>query len=334
MHKEIFEGNDKLQGIDINTHHPGVNIWIDYMHIYQFKPGEEFSMHAHENLEFHLIAEGEGEVGFLKRSIDNANVVQLPAPVKSKMKPYLKEFRLQKHIHETNDCIIYKVKKGDAFLNPPGQFCWQISSEENPITEYALRFSFEEVDSDNSIGKYFKKENSIIRKLINQDIIQVTEGNEDIKAIFESVFLEAYNEMPGYITKIKNDIYNLIIIISRSVWNKRHLKYFIPEVDITQRRLKLLEGYIHANITSSIKIKDLAKNVYMSERSLSRFVKDKKGISVHKYINQIKVNLAVDLLTNTDHTLSDISVLTGFSSPYHLSSTIKKFTGKNPSEFS
>ncbi len=332
MNEEILSGNEKLKAIDLNTHRPGVNIWIDFMHIYQFKPSEGFSVHAHENLEFHYIASGEGEVGFLKDGTHKDNVVQLPAVVKSQKKPFLKEFRLSQDISETNKYVIFTIHEGDAFLNPPGQFCWQKSSQDNPLVEYALRFSFEEVGGDDSTGKYFKKENSIIKKLICQDIIQVTKKNDDIKELFESVFLEAKNEMPGYISKIKNEIFNLIIIIARNAWNRRHLKYFVPIIDITQKRLKLIEDYIQANITNNIKIEDLAKNVNMSKRNLSRFVKENKGVSVHKYIVQIKVKTAIELISTNSGTLLEIAIVTGFSSPYHLSNTIKKIIGKNPSE--
>ena len=332
MDREIFLGNEKLKAIDIDTHRPGVNIWVDFMHIYPFKPSEEFSVHAHENLELHYIAEGEGEVGFFKDSVDKKHVVQLPAVVKSKKNPSLKEFRLRQNISEDDDYIVFKLKKGDAFFNPPRQFCWQKSSHDNPLVEYALRFSFEESCSDDDEGKYFKKENAIVNKLLNQDIIQVTKRNDEMRRIFESVFLEAKREMPGYITKIKNEIYNLIILVARSVWYKRHLKYYVPEVDMTQKRLKLIEDFINANITSNIKIEDLAKNVYLSKRSLCRFIKENKGISVHQYIVQIKVKKAVDYIVNSSKTLADVAVLTGFSSPYHLSSTIKKVIGKNPSE--
>lgn len=332
MDDKIFQGNEKLKAIDINTHRPGVDICVDFMHIYSFRPSEEFSVHAHENIEFHYIADGEGEVGFLKNAANSQKMFQLPALVKSHQKPMLKEYHLLPGVAENNDYIIFTLKKGDAFLNPPGQFCWQKSSKDKPLVEYALRFSFEEVPDNDSTGKYFKKENSIINRLLNQDFIQVTEENDEVRRIFESVFLEAFMEMPGYITKVKNEIYNLIIVIARSIWNKRRLKYFVPGVDIDKKRLKLIEDYINANLSTTIKIEDLARNVYMSERSLSRFVKFNKGVSVHKYIIQNRVNQAVHYLSNTSATLTEIAVMTGFSSAYHLSSTIKKYIGKNPSE--
>jgi AraC-like DNA-binding protein len=333
MDENIILGNEKLQAIDLNTHRPGVNIWIDFLHINSFKPSEEYATHAHENLEFHYIADGEGEVGFLTETYDADNVVQMPAIVKSQKNPYLKEFRLGHRKSEEKDYVIYKIRKGDAFLNPPKQFCWQKSSHDNPLVEYAIRFSFEIVDlEDDEAGKYFRKENLIIQKLLCQKIIQVTSGNEQVRKIFESVFLEAKKMKPGYITMIKNEIFNLIILMARISWDKRQLKYYVPEIDLAKKRLKLIEDYIIANIRNNIKIEDLAKNVNMSNRNLSRFIKDIKGVSVHRYIVQIKVNRAIEILTTTKMTLTEVSVLTGFSSPYHLSSTVKKYIGKNPSE--
>jgi len=303
------------------------------MHINNFKPSEEYGTHAHENFEFHYIAEGEGEVGFLTETYDADSVVQIPAIVKSQKNPNLKEFRLGQRKSEEKDYVIYKIQKGDAFLNPPKQFCWQKSSRDNPLVEYAIRFSFDIFNlEDDEAGKYFRKENSIIRKLLCQMIIQVTSGNEQVRKIFESVFLEAKYMKPGYITMIKNEIFNLIILIARSSWDKRHLKYYVPEIDHTKKRQQLIEDYIIANIRNNIKIEDLAKNVNMSNRNLSRVIKDIKGVSVHKYIVQIKVNKAVEILTNTKMTLTEVAVLTGFSSPYHLSRTVKKYIGRNPSE--
>jgi AraC-like DNA-binding protein/mannose-6-phosphate isomerase-like protein (cupin superfamily) len=336
---KLLLGSEKLKAIDINTQRPGVDIWIDFMHIYKFAPEEEFVPHGHENMEFHYIADGEGEVGFLKKGTEKETMLRLPALVKSSNKPLLKEYHIKPNDRVDDDYVVYKVQKGDAFLNPPGQIHWQRSSKGKPIVEYAIRFTFEEnnqeCNQEGSSGKYYRKENTIIRKLLEQDIIQVSHDNEEIKSLFDNVFLEAYYEMPGYVTKIKNKIFNIVIEVSRIVWNKRHLKYHVPEVDMNQTRLKLMDDYIYTNLASSIKIKDLAKNVFMSERSLSRFVKNHKGVSVHKYIIHIRVNKAVEFIRSSSNPkkLSEIAFITGFSSISHLSATIKNYTGKNPSRF-
>lgn len=335
MEEYLLLGSQALKAINIDLVYPGVDIGIDFLHIDHQKPSEYYGLHAHPNFEFHFIADGEGEIGFLDTSDINSNdIVQLPAMVKSISNPLTSEFRLNRRREkEIVDKIkVYQLNKGDAFLNPPGQFCWQKSSEHNPIVEYGMRFSFSIKKTETPVNKYFTKEYKIIHQLLSQNIIQVTHNNDEIRSIFESIFREAYNRFPGFVTKIKNDFFNLIILYARQSWDNKKIEYYIPEIDTTEKRLEMIDNFIQINLANSIKIKQLAKYVFMSERSLCRFVKKHKGISIHRYILQNKINKALSLRKNLEYTLSDIASILGFSSPFHLSKAIKQHTGKNFSD--
>ncbi len=190
----LLKGSQDLKAINIDLSYPGVDINIDFLHIDVQKPAELYSLHAHPNFEFHYIAKGEGEVGFLDvEGIENSDIVELPAIVKSNKNPLLSEYHLKQKREKDifNNCKVIKVKEGDAFMNPPGQFCWQKSSEHNPIVEYGMRFSFSLKKTETPVNKYFIKEYKIIHQLLMQNIIQVTHDNSEIKAVFESIFKEA-----------------------------------------------------------------------------------------------------------------------------------------------
>jgi AraC-like DNA-binding protein len=335
MEECLIIGSHALKTINIDLVYPGVDIGIDFLHIDHQKPSEYYSLHAHPNFEFHFIADGEGEVGFLDKSDINSNdIVQLPAIVKSISNPLISEYHLNRRCEkEIADKIkVYQLKKGDAFMNPPGQFCWHKSSENYPIIEYGMRFSFSIKKTETPVNKYFIKEYKIIHQLLSQNIIQVTHKNDKIRSIFESIFREAYNRFPGFVTKIKNDFLNLIILYARQSWDNEKIEYYIPEVNTTEKRLEMIDDFIQTNLANSFKIEQLAKYVFMSERSLCRFVKEHKGISVHQYILQNKINKAVALRRNPEYTLTDIASILGFSSPFHLSKAIKQYTGKNFSD--
>jgi AraC-like DNA-binding protein len=335
MEENLILGSQALKAINIDLVYPGVDIGIDFLHIDHQKPSEYYGLHAHPNFEFHYIADGEGEIGFLDTSDINSNdIVQLPAMVKSISNPLTSEYRLNRRREkEIVDKIkVYQLNKGDAFLNPPGQFCWQKSSEQNPIIEYGMRFSFSIKKTETPVNKYFTKEYKIIHQLLSQNIIQVTHNNDEIRSIFESIFREAYNRFPGFVTKIKNDFLNLIILYARQSWDNKKIEYYIPEIDTTEKRLEMIDNFIQINLANSIKINQLSKYVFMSERSLCRFVKKHKGISIHRYILQNKINQALSLRKNLEYTLSDIASILGFSSPFHLSKAIKQHTGKNFSD--
>jgi AraC-like DNA-binding protein len=335
MEDYLIEGSRALKAINIDLNYPGVDVNVDFLHIDHYKPSEEYSLHAHPNFEFHYIAEGEGEVGFIDTlNINSSDIFEVPAIVKSIRTPKVSEYHLKK-IREQEvlkNTKVFKLKKGDAFMNPPGQFCWQKSSEENPMIEYGMRFTFSIKGTESPVNKYFIKEYKSIHQLLSQNIIQITHDNDDIRHIFESIFKEAYQKLPGFISKIKNDFLNLIILYARQCWDNTHIDYYVPELDLSAKRLLMIDSFIRSNLGNPIKVSQLAKNVYMSERSLSRFIKDHKGVSVHQYVLQQRINKAVELCVNPDYTLTDVANLTGFSSPFHLSKAIKQFTGKNPSE--
>ncbi len=331
----LVKGAQALKTINIDLVYPGVDISIDFLHIDRQKPSEFYSLHAHPNFEFHFIAKGEGEVGFLDNSdVDDNDIVALPAMVKSVNTPTISEYHLKKRREQeiSDNTKIFYLKSGDAFMNPPGQFCWQKSSEYNPIVEYGMRFSLSIKKTEAPVNKYFIKEIKVIHRLISQNIIQVTHNNHEIKTIFESIFHEAYHSLPGFLTKIKNEIFNLIILFARQSWYNKNIDYYIPEVNKIEKRIHMIDEFVQSNLGNSIKIEQLAKYLLMSERSLSRFVKEQKGISVHQYILQMKINRAVELFANPEFTLTDVAYVTGFSSPFHLSKAIKQYTGKNPSE--
>jgi AraC-like DNA-binding protein len=335
MDKEIVSGCNHLKTFNIDLSFPELDIWVDFLHIYPYKPSETFSFHAHQNIELHYYAEGEGEVAFLSDQLLQNELISLPAPVKSKKDPNLMEFRMGKDEPNTDNhkAKLYKLKEGSIFFNSPGQFCYQKSSEQNPLIEYAMRFSFHIKKTETPVNQYFVKEYKLISQLLSQNISNVFQDEGEIKEIFETIFQEAYFKKPAFLVRIKSEMMNLIVAYARLAWDQSRSHYFVPEIDNTQKRLSMIDNYILSNLNTNITLEQLSKNVNMSERNLSRFIKDRKGVSVHQYMMQIKILKAVDLIKSNTYKLTEIASMLGFSSPFHLSTSIKKHTGKSPSEF-
>jgi len=333
MDNVILEGSNILKTIDLDLKYPELEILIDFLHVYQHKPNETFAFHSHPNFELHYYVSGEGEVAFINGQLTPDEYFTIPATVKSKSDPSLIEYQIEKegNLNSTYKTQIFKVKAGSTFFNPPGQFCWHKSSANNPLVEYAMRFSFKLKKSENPLNPHFVKEYKLIQKLLNQQIAKVEE-NFEIKEIFEAIFKEAYYKKPAFLVKIKNEFLNLIITYARLAWDKKKFTLFIPEIDTNFKRLSMIEDYIATNLSVNITIEQLAKNVNMSERNLCRFIKEKKGVTIHHYITQLKVKKAVSLIKIKELSLSDVAFITGFSSPSHLSKSVKKLTGKSPSE--
>lgn len=91
--------------------------------------------------------------------------------------------------------------------------------------------------------------------------------------------------------------------------------------------------YIRSHITESVSISDLADHIGRSASYMTRLFKEELGASVSKYIMRYKLDIAKELLANTDKTLAEISCFLGFSSQSYFQNVFKREFGVTPLQF-
>ncbi|MCT4643670.1 MAG: helix-turn-helix transcriptional regulator, partial [Carboxylicivirga sp.] len=57
------------------------------------------------------------------------------------------------------------------------------------------------------------------------------------------------------------------------------------------------------------------------------------GVSPGQYLLQLKIQMAKNLLSNSQLSVKEVSFKSGFESPYYFSRVFKKHTGHTPTEF-
>ncbi len=92
-------------------------------------------------------------------------------------------------------------------------------------------------------------------------------------------------------------------------------------------------SYIDTNYQNKIINSDLAKLTGYHEYHLNRIFKKQTGMTIHKFILQIRINEAKKLLMTTDTPIYSIAEMTGFSSDTHLSSCFKNYFGYSLMEY-
>ena len=102
----------------------------------------------------------------------------------------------------------------------------------------------------------------------------------------------------------------------------------------TENKLVLaVANYIQQNLSSSIKVEDIAESLYMSRPYLSKKFKKETGISVSDFIHIQKIEEAKRLLKYTDKSLLSISIYLSYSSQSHFTNMFKKITGQLPKTY-
>jgi AraC-like DNA-binding protein len=80
-------------------------------------------------------------------------------------------------------------------------------------------------------------------------------------------------------------------------------------------------------------VTQLAAAVNLSESRAAHLFKEAVGISLHKYITNLKISNSKELLQNTDMSIFEISAMVGYDDPLYFSRLFKAACGISPRNY-
>lgn len=95
---------------------------------------------------------------------------------------------------------------------------------------------------------------------------------------------------------------------------------------------EIIQDQIDTNL--SLSLKEISEDLQIHPSYISReFSKYFNNLSFGAYIRKLRIEKAIDLLANPEHSISEIAYLTGFSDQSHFTRIFKTQTGLNPSDY-
>jgi len=94
-----------------------------------------------------------------------------------------------------------------------------------------------------------------------------------------------------------------------------------------------VKSYIDDNYNKDLKVSSLAKMEFMEAGYLGETFARQFGLSINEYINQVRINKAMELIRTTDMKLNDISYAVGYKNYNSFFSHFKKITNAKPTQF-
>ncbi len=108
----------------------------------------------------------------------------------------------------------------------------------------------------------------------------------------------------------------------------------VPLSSLEKKFINQFVAIVEENISNSdFGVNDIYQKLGLSRIQLYRKVKAVLGYSVNDYINSVRLKKAKHLLTSSDHTVSEIAHLVGYSSAPYFSTAFKNQFGITPTEF-
>lgn len=114
------------------------------------------------------------------------------------------------------------------------------------------------------------------------------------------------------------------------------LIYAIHTPPLTKKTNKTIDkaiSYIKNNISSSLTLESVANEVNFAPSYFHKLFKKSTGKPLHRYIEEIKIDKASNLLITTDMTLTEIAYECGFCSQSYFSYAFKRHTGMTPRNY-
>ena len=109
----------------------------------------------------------------------------------------------------------------------------------------------------------------------------------------------------------------------------------LPEGNQTDlAQLEALRRRIQFNPADQYKIPELAKNLSMSESKLTRLFRSAYGTSIHRYIQDQRLEKAAALIAGKSMNVSEAALHCGYSNMSWFSKAFKEKFGVSPKKFS
>lgn len=164
--------------------------------------------------------------------------------------------------------------------------------------------------------------------------------SERERQIIINSFMEIKEELEHAIDKHSKQIIaaNIEVMLNHCIrfYDRQFVTREISNHTILSRFEKLLAGYFETDLSQKIGLPSVqycAEQLHLSPNYFGDLIKRETGKTAIEYIQLSVINMAKDLLTSSDKSVSEIAYYLGFKYPHHLSRMFKKIVGTSPLEF-
>ena len=142
---------------------------------------------------------------------------------------------------------------------------------------------------------------------------------------------------PVDLSELETIVKRLVESVENSEWTARRqlLKQSLEQTEDRDKLVKAIETYLSDNYMNEITLYELADSLNYTADYLSKLFKKYNGESPIKFLTNIRVEKAKELLASSSINVGirEIGEAVGYQDQYYFSRTFKKNVGKYPTEF-
>lgn len=220
--------------------------------------------------------------------------------------------------HQAHD-----VQAGDIFIARPSEYHEIISSEDAPLGIYFWAYTLSIDETDNEIVNLLRAYRTS-SAFLSQQVGQIPQ-------LFDLLVDEIKRREAGYVQSIRALTLKLLLETARSVTNVSANTTL--EHDMHSAVVRKVIQYLKDNYHQSIQIRDIAAQVHMSERHVSRLFLNGTQKTIKTYLTDLRLDRACQLLLNDDIPITEVALQTGYPDMRYFSTLFRRQFGITPTAF-
>lgn len=94
-----------------------------------------------------------------------------------------------------------------------------------------------------------------------------------------------------------------------------------------------MKAYIADHLSEAVTVDEIANVVNLSPAYCGALFIKSEDMTIHEFINTMRINRAKDLLVNDAFSIAEVSAIIGYNDVFYFSKKFKLLTGTSPSEY-
>lgn len=200
----------------------------------------------------------------------------------------------------------YTVSEGDFYAISEATECYYYSDKKNPLKKIWINLT-----------------GNLVRHLMRDYGLndEITVLKCDVRNLFEEMLANFKGNTKDFIA-IQLKFHEIIANISP-------IHAEIDNIGLIEN----IHNYILENIRSNLEVDDLSKRFFISRVHLSQLFRKKYGISPYRFFTKTKMEMAADMLINTDLSIKAIALSLSYTDPHHFSNVFNRHYNCSPKEY-
>lgn len=221
----------------------------------------------------------------------------------------------------------YPVKKGDIYINIPGEMHDGIASRTDPFRYFYVGFHFADTPIEQNPFIHIKKMLDQIKNPVLQDRFNIHDP-------FISIFNEIINTGMYSDLMIKTYLQQIVVTAYRNFfesWEKEYVP--VNESEKSRKIVYDIINYIDMHLCKIGDLTRIASELGYSYSYISRIFSNETGLGIHEYYNKKRFEKAVEWLGKGEMSVTLIAESLQYQSIHSFSRAFHKYFGMSPTEY-